>query len=121
MTDNTPVALLSAIRAQFAGTLYEIPLSPSPQRFSTQMAGVPRLLRVTFREVEEGGWLLDIGDTTGTPLLMGVPLLPGQNLLEQYEYLGLGGALFLITAGDLDRVPGFIDLGVSSKLYFAEA
>ncbi len=42
----------------------------------------------------------------------------GTNLLEQYDYLGLGGVLWCQTTDDPDAVPTFGNLGVGSHLYW---
>lgn len=36
-----------------------------------------------------GGWFMDIADDNENPILMGIPLVTGSNLLEQFAYLGI--------------------------------
>lgn len=93
---------------------YEIPLKPTPQRFSITLSGTEYRLTLQYRM----GWYLDIAQVDGTPLVNGIPLVTGINLLEQHEYLNLGGRLWVQGAGDPDNVPTFDDLGVGSKLYW---
>lgn len=107
---------------------FEIPLTPEPQRFSIRLAG--KDYRVTLRWfdppatlVDAGqpaGWALDLADDSdaATPLLAGLPLVTGINLLEQYSYLGIGGALYIFTDGDSDAVPTLTSLGSESRLFF---
>lgn len=108
---------------------FEIPLTPEPQRFTIRLAGQD--YRITLRWVDPpqtvgqpGGWVLDIAyDRThdadnATPLLVGLPLVTGINLLEQYNYLGIGGALHVFTGGDNDAVPTLSNLGAESRLFF---
>ncbi|MDR3488822.1 MAG: hypothetical protein P4M05_28455 [Bradyrhizobium sp.] len=102
-------------------TIYEIPLSPNPQTMSITLAGVVYQLRFHYANVREGGWLLDISDNLGNPLVCGIPLVTGVDLLAQYAYLGIGGVLFVKSDGDPDAVPTFDDLGVTSHLYFAQS
>jgi predicted Zn-dependent protease with MMP-like domain len=99
-------------------TTYEIPLSPSPQTFSILLVGVLYQLTVRYADAPEGGWMLDIADQAGNDILNGAPLVTGHDLLEQYDYLGIGGSLAVSTDGDPDAIPTFENLGVQSHLYF---
>ncbi len=40
-------------------------------------------------------WGLDIGDASNNPIVCGIPLIPGVNLLAQYAYLGISGELIV--------------------------
>lgn len=93
-------------------TQYEIPLTPDAQAFQIQIAETVYLIRVHFA----GGWLLDISDSDGVPMVHGIPLVTGADLLEQYRYLGFGAAMYVVTPDDLP--PGYPDLGVSAHLVF---
>jgi hypothetical protein len=66
------------------------------------------------------GWTVDVADTFGAPVLCGVPLITGSNLLGQYQYLDFLGGLLVLTDGFMDGgpVPGFYDLGSSSNVYW---
>jgi len=97
---------------------YEIPLSPTPQAFTIMLAGIEYRMRVVYADAPEGGWLLDIDAQDGTQIISGVPLVTGTNLLDQYEYLRLGGGLWVATDGDPDAEPTFGNLGNASRLYF---
>lgn len=98
-------------------TVLEIPLSPTPQRFFASMAGVTR--RLTFRwNVPASVWIMDISDQNDVPILAGVPLITGADLLGQYGYLGLGGMLIAQTNSDPGMPPGRLNLGQDGKLYF---
>lgn len=99
-------------------TTYEIPLSAEPQSFTISLAGIEYKLRVVYADVAEGGWVVDIADVSGNPIVAGIPLVTGHDLLEQYAYLGLGGQLVVATDGDPDAVPTFANLGTTSHLYF---
>ena len=63
-------------------------------------------------------WLLDIADVDGNPMLCGIPLVTGTDLLGQYAYLGFNGALWVQGANDPDALPTYDDLGSSSALYW---
>ena len=54
---------------------YVIPLTPEPQRFSIVLAGRELLLAVRWMDAPEGGWLLDMADAEGVPLVSGIPLV----------------------------------------------
>lgn len=118
---------------------FQIPLITSPQSFSIQLAGVPYNMRLifcganvgpvdllgqeadtstTFDENNVGGWILDISDQDNVPILCGVPLVTGIDLLYQYVYLNFGGALVVTTQGDPDVPPTLTSLGTSSVIYF---
>ena len=96
----------------------EIPLTPEPQTFSVTLANVEYKCTVQWRAVDMGGWVLDLADTDGNPILCGVPLVTGVDLLAQYAYLDFGGQLRVQTDNDPDVVPTFENLGVTSHLYF---
>ena len=99
-------------------SVYEIPLTPSPQQFTIQLAGVTYTMRVRWIDSVTGGWCLDIGDADNNPILSGVMLVTGADLLEQYAYLGFGGKLGVQTDNDLNAVPTYTNLGVNSHVYF---
>lgn len=100
------------------GAYIRIPLQPRAQRFSIALGDATFNLRTTYNDVEEGGWILDIGDADGAVLLAGIPLLTGADLLQQYRYLDLGGSLFVTTDRDTGDVPTYDGLGITSHLYF---
>lgn len=63
-------------------------------------------------------WILDITDVNSIPILTGIPLVTGADLLEQFEYLGIGGQLIAQTDNNIDAVPTFDNLGSTGHLYF---
>lgn len=62
-------------------------------------------------------WVVDILDQDGNPILMGVPLVTGCDLLEQFAYLGFGLQMIAQTDFDTDAVPTFENLGREGHLY----
>jgi hypothetical protein len=68
-------------------------------------------------------WDLDIYDEAGaTEILVGVPLVTGCDLLEQFGYMPFGAQTILtaMTFGPglpPDAVPTFTNLGIDSHLY----
>lgn len=99
-------------------TVYEVPLSNGAQSFTLPINGAVYGFRLIFADIEEGGWLLDISDASGTPLVSSIPLVTGADLLEQYAHLGIGVKLYVVTDGAPYAPPTFDALGVSSHLYF---
>ena len=99
-------------------SIARIPTSPEPQRFLiTLSAGQTYQLVTQYRDAPEAGWTLGIGEPNGTPIISGIPLVTGVNLLAQYQHL-IVGSLFVLSDVETWAVPGFADLGVSSHLYF---
>lgn len=100
---------------------FKIPLTPEPQTFFISLAGVKYRLTLRFRAATDAGWVLDIADAQGAPLVEGIALVTGTDLLAPYAYLGIGGKLVVRSDADPDAVPTFANLGVGSQLYFAPA
>ncbi|HDR9029889.1 TPA: hypothetical protein QDB14_004111 [Burkholderia vietnamiensis] len=97
---------------------YEIPLTPDPQTFTITLSGVDYRLTVQYRKAAGAGWILDIADSNDNPLVNGIPLVTGVDLLDQYAHLGLGGRLWVQGAENADDVPTFDDLGVGSHVFW---
>ena len=100
-------------------TAYEIPLQVGiPQTFTAKLSGVEYQLTLQYRNAPNGGWVLDIANSAGVPIVSGIPLVTGANLLEQYAYLGFGGRLWVQTTSNPDAVPTFSNLGEDGLLYW---
>jgi len=99
-----------------------IPLTGQNERFSTALAQTPYQLQVVWRDdpCGQGGWILDINDSNGLPIINGMAMVSGADLLAQYEYLGIGGQLYIQNGLDPDAVATFTDLGTDTKLYFVQ-
>lgn len=101
-------------------TVFEIPLSATPQRFSISLDGVTYRLVVTWCEPNQA-WTLDIHDVDDNPIIRGIPLVTGANLLAQYEYLGVPGQLVVQSDNNPNAVPTFETLGGLGHLYYLTA
>lgn len=101
--------------------VFEVPLSGSMQSFSMPVGGVVYQFRFVYADVEEAGWLVDISDAEGVPLVCGIPLVTGADLMEQFVYLGIAARFYVLTDGDAAEVPTFENLGTRSHLYFETA
>jgi hypothetical protein len=100
-----------------ATAAFEIPLSPHAQFFVTSLAGVN--YKLTFRWNDPAQiWMMDIADSSGNPIISGIPLITGADLLAQYGYLNFGGALIVQSDVMPDAVPTLANLGKQGHLYF---
>ncbi|MGX6999916.1 phage baseplate plug family protein [Caballeronia sp. KNU42] len=97
-------------------TYLEIPLSANPQSFKISLVGVTYEMTVVWN-TPNASWVLDIADASGNPILSGIPMVTGADLLEQYAYLSFGFQLVCQTDNAPDVVPTFADLGTTGHLY----
>lgn len=105
-----------------AVTVTQVPLAVgTPQTFAIQFGGVQYQLTLRYRNIAQGGWVLDIADQIGNPVVNGIPLVTGANLLAQYAHLGFGGGLYVQSLSDPDAVPSFESLGDDGLLYWVSA
>lgn len=97
---------------------YEVPLTPEAQTFSIQLGLKTYQIYLWWNDADEGGWTIDIADSQSNPIISGIPLVTGVDLLAQYGYLDFGGTLVVLTDDSPDAVPTFTNLGNQSHLYF---
>ena len=102
-------------------TVWTIPLYPAAQSISISLGGARYKMKFLYRDAPPecgggGGWVLDIADSEGNPLVCGIPLVTGADLLAQYAYLGFSGKLGVVSDGDPSVVPTFDALGVTSRI-----
>jgi hypothetical protein len=101
-----------------ARNVVEIRLAARPQTVQVTLAGVVYTLQL-YWNVFTDCWVIDIGDRSGNPLIRGIPLITGANLLAQFSYIGIPGQLLVISdQKPPDAVPGFTDLSVTGHLYY---
>lgn len=96
---------------------YEIPFLSQPQTFTIALSGVTYRLTTSWNTSSEC-WVLDIATPDGTPIVSGIPIITGVDLLQQYAYLGIAGRIFVQSAGQVTRIPGFNDLGADGQVFF---
>lgn len=94
----------------------EIPLSADNQTFTIRLGGRQLRLRVLYRD--EAGWVLDLLETDYMPIINGIPLVPGVDLLAPYKHLNLTGGLFVVSEDVAQEYPTKTNLGFRSHLYF---
>jgi hypothetical protein len=98
-------------------TPFLVPLQPFPQTFNIMLSGTQ--YTITYKwNVMNGSWVIDIGDVSNNPIVTGVPLITGADLMAQLEYLGLGGALIVQSQTDPDAIPTETDLGSTANLFY---
>lgn len=102
-----------------ATTYYEIPLTPNAQQFFITLGPTQYVMTLIYRDTIEGGWVLDIADAAGVPIVQGIPLVTGADLLAAYPDKNFSGKLLVATDGDGSAVPTFANLGTASHVYFA--
>lgn len=102
-----------------ADTVIEVPLTSEPQDFSIQLGSITYNINLYWNDASTGGWTIDISDSGDVPIVQGIPLVTGADLLAQYSYLGFQGRLVVYTDSDPDAVPTFTNLGEQSHLFFA--
>lgn len=101
---------------------YQVPLRQGqPQQLSVTIASITYGLTFQYQNIDQGGWVLDIADSNGNPIVNGIPLVTGANLLEQYGYLGFTFGLYVQTTSDPDAVPTFDNLGADAQIYVVTA
>lgn len=97
---------------------FEIPLTSTPQEFDIELSGKLYHIGLYWSDGDEGGWMLDISDTTtDQKLALGIPLTIGNNLLKQLEYLGINGELKVLPVRG-NELPTIDNLGENVKVYF---
>lgn len=101
-----------------ATTYFEVPLQPTAQQFTIQLGAIVYQLTLIWRTGAEAGWFLDIALVSGAPVVLGIPLVTGVDLLAQYPDKNFGGSLRVTTDGDPEAPPTYGNLGVTSHLYF---
>lgn len=99
--------------------VFEVPVSNEPQTFEINLAGTDYLLTCRFNNSDEAGWFLDIANAeTAEPIVAGIPIITGADLLAGLAYLGIGGQLFCYTDGAATAVPTYENLGIESHVFF---
>lgn len=96
---------------------YLIPLKPQNQEFDISLAGVSYHLKVIWNSASQC-WILDIADSQQEPILSGIPMVTGCDLLEQYGYLNINGAMIVQSTNDVSLVPDDTTLGSTGNLFF---
>jgi len=97
--------------------VYNVPLTNKNQTLQTSLLGITYILTVRWNALANL-WYLDINDANNKPILNGVPMTAGVNLLKQFAYLGINGALVAQNVSNPNLPIGEVDLGVTGFLLF---
>lgn len=96
---------------------YEVPLTPLPQKIGIILAAKPWNLGIYWNDFSSK-WILDISDQNDVPVLSGLPVVAGVDLLGQHQHLGFGGSLVVQTDSNPYKDPSYTDFGLGSRLIF---
>lgn len=97
---------------------YEFPLSPMAQKMTITLGDAEYQIRFAWCASPEGGWFIDLATSTGAPLVTGLPLTAGESVLQQFDYLGVGGGIYVATDNSDLVEPTYENLGTNGKVYF---
>jgi hypothetical protein len=101
--------------------VFLIPLSDIPQRFNIELGGRALIITTKFN-TELNAWVLDLADANTDKMLIAcLPMVTGADLLSAHGYLGISGALVVVTDGDDLAIPTQENLGLSANLYYVIA
>ncbi|MEQ1964657.1 hypothetical protein ABLB69_16125 [Xenorhabdus khoisanae] len=93
----------------------EIPLQAENQQFDIQLGGINYRIHLQYRDC--AGWILDIMHPNSEPIVSGIPLVFGVDILEQHRYLGFNGELIFYGDDPQNETVGE-ELGRNNRLYF---
>lgn len=97
--------------------IFKIPVTATNQIFDIHLGGVHYSLEIRWN-AENTTWVLDISDyNTNSPIVLGIPIVTGCDLLETYKYLGFQGALVAYVEGS-DESPDYSNFGEDGNIYF---
>lgn len=108
---------MSSITSSIPANALEIPLIAAAQTFAVTLVNVTYTFTVHWC-APASCWILDIGDLNNNPIVTGIPIVTGADLLAQYAYLNFGGQLIAASDFDAGAVPTYDNLGSTSHLYF---
>lgn len=101
-----------------AAQVFRIPLTNIPQEFNISLSDRFFTFKNVWNDASKT-WEINIFDSETTEVLISsLPLVTNNNLLEQYEYLGIPGKLICFTDGDEFSPPTLDNLGKESNLYY---
>ncbi|QNT79188.1 phage baseplate plug family protein [Entomobacter blattae] len=95
-------------------TYYEIPLAATPQLFTLSLNGIAYRFQFIWRDGCFANWFFDVSTANNSPVLHGVPLIEGADLLAQYGYLNFGVQLYCVFS---EQKVEFAGLGSVQRLY----
>jgi len=100
-------------------TLLEIPLYSGAQSFTVNLGNATYRMTLTYRDAVFGGWFLDVERLDGSDAILGIPLLPMNDLYAQHEYKNFGHLYVIVGNGEY-RKPTFDDMGTNVRLFWSD-
>jgi hypothetical protein len=94
---------------------YSLPVKPYAVKFRIMVGNTDYWFQTQYREAEEAGWVLDLLDANEQPMIMGIALVAGLDLMWQYHHMGVGFSLVLKTREDRGT-PTYESLGTDDEL-----
>jgi hypothetical protein len=88
-----------------------------PQTFSITLGSESYKVTLVWNTIANL-WILDLNDSSGNPIIQGIPLVTGLGLLRQYGYLDFDGDLFVQSTTDPYALPTFAGFGSTSNLFY---
>jgi hypothetical protein len=101
------------------GSQFLIPTQPFNQKFSISLGGIVYNIKLRWNGMN-GSWIMDVSDQSSNAIATGIPLITGDDLFGQLQYLGIGGngmQLFVQSTFDPNQVPDYTSLGSTGNLY----
>ena len=98
---------------------YLVPAQSQNQEFDISLNGVTYRFKLRWNS-KSNCWMLNIYNDQNELVLPSIPLVTGCDLLEQFAYLGLDGALVVQSTNNPDLVPSFSALGSTGNLFFLQ-
>ncbi|ESK40243.1 hypothetical protein P256_00690 [Acinetobacter nectaris CIP 110549] len=95
---------------------FNIPLTSNNQKLNVVLGSTTYKLRLIYRSQK---WFLDILDTAENPLVLGIPMVMGDDLLVQHQHV-LPGSLYVVNVND-SEAQNFSDLGDKITLYWSDS
>lgn len=97
-----------------------IPVTSQPNNtFSCKVPvdgfNITLIFTISFNEVA-GYWSISVNDNNGREYIHNAPLVPGDNILEQYEYMGIGSAYVVPSEQTNEEWPNDSNLGSTWQL-----
>lgn len=97
----------------------EFPLLPATAQEMTITLGTKEYtVRFAWCATPEGGWFMDMYDLALEPMIRGLPLVAGVNVLQQFDYLQIPGEIRVQVDEDTLIEPTFENFGTTGKVVF---
>jgi len=101
-----------------------IPITAKPRntflcKIPVDSKNITLVFSTRYNEIA-GYWNVSVSDGNGTELIHNLPMLPGQNILEQYSYLEIGASCVIPAHKMEDEWPNAGNLGTDWLLVWSD-